>query len=256
MCTGRSAGILVAAILIAAGGRTRAASAPPPPPIRSDWHLRYQPLESASARELLDRAMAFGKKRLGEPAIPVKEVRLRLSAPLEEGDRIRRGFQLTEIADSEKGIFAIYVSARPGEVAFPGQLAHEAFHLANARLRDAYVEGLNGLLTEEFLRDAGMSWEPWKRHFESGKEPLYGQAYALAVDLAAAAGREAVWTMLRFAVETPANRERMEIDIDGWLRSLPEGARARAKAAIEARHEAIEILRRRDQPELAFRRPR
>ncbi len=227
----------------------------PPRPIRSDWHLRYEPLAGETARPLLERARAFARKRLGEPAIPVREVDLRRSAPLDAKVEIRRGFQLTEITDSEKGIFTIYLSARPGEAAFEGQLAHEAFHLQNARLRDAYVEGLNSLLAEDFLREIGRSWEPWLQHFRSGKDPLYGAAYFLLRDLAEAAGRERVFTLLRFAIESPQRSDWMEIDIDRWLESLDGSAAARARAVIERRHEAVDAVRKKEQPELAFRRP-
>ena len=174
--------LLAATGPLASGGEARRL-------VRSDWHLKYEPLESAEATSLLDGALAFGRRRLGEPALPVRKVQLRRSVPREAGAQLRSGFQLTEITDSAEGIFTIYLSARPGDVAFPGQLAHEAFHLFNAQLRDVYVEGLNCLLAEEFLAGRGISWEPWLRHFREGRDPLYAAAYALARDLSEAAGR-------------------------------------------------------------------
>jgi len=236
-----------------------AADAPPESPETSKNHLLYEPIESPEARKLLDQAVAFARKRLGSPAIPVRAVHLRRSTPREgEGGAqkpLRRGFRLTEIVDARDGVFAIYLSARPGEAAFEGQLAHEAFHLQNARLRDAYVEGFNSLLAEEFLGELGRPWDHWRRHFESGKEPLYGATYSLLKELAQAAGRETVDRILRFAVTSDKGPDRMEIDIDRWLDSLGPEARARAAAAIARRHDEIDAVRRREQPELAFRRP-
>jgi hypothetical protein len=226
-----------------------------PPPIHSDWYLRYEPIQDPQARSLLEQAMAFARKKLGEPAIPVRLVHLRQSKPLDGRVQIRSGFQLTEITDSEAGIFTIYLSARPGEQAFEGQLAHEAFHLQNAKLRDVYVEGLNGLLAEEFLGEIGRSFEPWLRHFQAGKDPLYGAGYFLVRDLAEAAGRDQLRTLLRFAVQAPGHPDHMEIDIDRWLASLDRTAAERARAVIERRYQEIEAIRKKEQPELAFRRP-
>jgi hypothetical protein len=247
--------LLLAVLAAALAPALRGGPEGPVPPIRSDWHLRYQPLESTEARSLLEKAMAFGRRRLGEPAITVRQVQLRRSVPRESEAAIRRNFQLTEITDSTDGVFTIYLSAQPQEVAFSGQLAHEAFHLWNARLRDAYVEGLNGLLAEELFRELGLSWDSWLRHFESGKDPLYGQSYFLARDLLCEVGREPLDRLLSFARESAGDRRRMEIDIDRWLESLDTPARLRAQAAILRRYQAIDAARRREQPEMAFRRP-
>jgi hypothetical protein len=252
-----SIGACIALLSAGAPAAEPAPAAPPPPkPIRSDWYLRYEPLEDGAARRLLDAAIAFGRERLGEPAIAIRTVHLRRSIPIDPKSDARRGFQLTEIADSEKGAFAIYLSAAPGDTAFEGQIAHEAFHLFDARLRDAYVEGLNGLLSEDLFRARGLDWEPWLRHFREGREPLYGSAYFLVKELAAEVGREPLWKLLRFAVETPGHPDRSEIDIDRWLDSLGPERSARARAVIGRRFEEIEKMRRKDQPELALRKPR
>ncbi len=222
----------------------------------SDAYLRYQSLESETARNLLEKACLFGRRRLGEPAIPVRRVHLRRSVPIDPSAGLIRDFQLTEIVDADRGVFAIYLSAGPEDANFGGQLAHETFHLSNARLLDVYVEGLNCLLAEEFLRELGHDWERWRRHFENGKEPLYAAAYFLLKDIAAESGREPLDRLLAFAVDAAAGGERMEIDIDRWLKSLPLPERARALAAIERRYEPLDTIRKEEQPRLAFRRPR
>ena len=58
------------------------------------------------------------------------------------------------LEDGERGVIISTASV----AAFEGQIAHEAFHLFDARLRDAYVEGLNGLLSEDFFRARGLDW--------------------------------------------------------------------------------------------------
>ncbi len=225
-------------------------------PARSDAYLRYRPIESEAALDLLEKARLFGRRRLGEPVIPIRRVHLRRSVPIDDSAGLPRDFQLTEIADADRGVFAIYLSAEPDDANFAGQLAHEAFHLSNARLLDVYVEGLNCLLAEEFLREMGRDWERWRRHFEAGKEPLYGGAYLLLREVAAEAGREPLDRLLASAVGSPAGGGKMEIDIDRWLRTLPPPERARAIEAIERRYEPLDAIRKKVQPQAAFRRPR
>jgi hypothetical protein len=228
----------------------------PAKPVRSDWPRKYESLEGQEARSLLQGAIDFGRGKLGEPAIPVRTVHLRRSAPLEEKPELRRGFRLTEIVDSEKGVFAIYLDARPGDAAFIGQLAHEAFHLFNARMRDLYVEGLNSLLSQEYLKARGLPWESWLEHFRAGKEPVYGGAYFLVHELADEVGLEEIHGMLRHAVESSRDPDQMEIDIDRWLASLGPAKAARARAVIARRFDALDAVRRRDGSDLAFRKPR
>jgi hypothetical protein len=218
---------------------------PPPPPARTPFHLLYEPIDDPAARALIDAAIAFGASRLGGPAAPVRTVHLRRSQPLDPAAALRRGFQLTEVVDATRGEYAIYLSARPGEAAFAGQLAHEAFHLFEPRARDVYVEGLNGVLAEEFLRSRGLDWESWLRHFRAGKEPLFAGAYFLMREVADVVGPEALGTLLRVAVPSPADAGRREIDIDRWLDSLDP----------ERRFEALESIRKAEGPDLAFHRP-
>ena len=227
-----------------------------PRPIRSDRFRLYQPLEGRDARALLERAQAFGRRSLGDPALPVRQVHLRRSVPLADSPDLPRDFQLTEIADSSGGVFTIYLSALPSQPAFAGQLAHEALHLRNARLRDAYVEGLCCLLAEEFLKEEGLPWEPWERHFAAGKDPLYAAAYYLACELAQEIGREPLLRILKFAVERDSDFPWMEVDIDRWLDSLDPPSRARARAVIARRYQVLDLLRRKEQPGLTFRLPR
>src|SRR5687767_8282791 len=87
----------------------------PPRPIRSDRYREYQPLEGREARDLLDRALAFGRKALGEPALPVRRVHLRRSVPVADAPGLPRDFQMTEITDSAEGVFTIYLSAVPSQ---------------------------------------------------------------------------------------------------------------------------------------------
>src|SRR5262245_40510568 len=106
-----------------------------------------RPIEDEAARALLSKALDFSRARLGPPQSRVERVELRLLA----GDGARSGHPLTRAADRGKGLYTIYLTARPGEPAFAGQLAHEALHLRDTRLYDVYVEGLCSLLAADLL---------------------------------------------------------------------------------------------------------
>jgi hypothetical protein len=129
-------------------------------------------------------------------------------------------------------------------------------HLFNARLKDAYVEGLCCLLAEDFLKAENLPWELWERHFAAGKDPLYAAAYFLARELAEEVGREPLLRMVKFAVERESDFPWMEVDVDRWLESLDPPSRARARAVIARRYLPLDALRRKEQPDLAFRLPR
>ena len=240
----------------------------------SPWPERYQKVESREARKLVDRALEFGATRLGKPRLRPRRVQLRLSVPLKANASIRRGFRLLELSDAKSGLFTIYLSVRPGHVAFAGQLAHEAFHVFQPFLRDVYVEGLNTYLAERFLRLEGLPWKPWQKHFESHGDPLYGGSWALIKELAEAVGEKQLCRMTRFRLSAkpaktsvksiqarkeflPPPPSRVEhVDIDRWLDSLDPEARQRARKIIAARYVALEKLRQASHSDYGFRRPK
>lgn len=222
-----------------------------------EWHLLYQPIPEPAAREFLEKALAAGRQWLGEPLVPVREVRLRLSTPRRPGSQLRRGFRLTEVNSLEEGIFTIYVSARPGDRAFHGQLAHEVFHLFDPRYRDVYIEGLNTLLSEKLLRRMGLPWKHWEEHFGSGKDPLYGGAYRLLRRLEAVVGEAAILRLVRHGEGRATGRGQVHraIAIDGWLDSLEPTARIAARLLILESHDRIEKHRLKSHRDYAFAKP-
>ena len=226
-------------------------------------HLQYRAIDDPQARAILNEALAHGRRWMGAPAIPIRKVHLLVSEPRETGAALKRGFQLTQVVDENAGEFAIYLSAKPGEGAFAGQLAHEAFHLFFPRIEDLYLEGVAGLFAEKLLKELKLSWEPWSKHFAEGRDPLYGKAYALARSLRDAAGEEALLRLPRTTrvvarttkgITPEAKRD--GVDIDAWLASLPAPARTLCRAAILANFAALDAERKASQPQLSFAKPR
>jgi len=194
------------------------------------WYRQYQPIESQEAERFVTHGLAYARQWLGEPRVAVQQVYLRYSTPLDPHSQIRRNFQLCEPTDSAHGIFTIYLSRRPSEYAFDGQLAHEVAHLLNARLADAYVEGLNTVFAERLLRRDGRDWRGWAQYLEQD-DPFYGATYAMMKNLWETVGDQAMRSFLSFAVDSDGG-EKMHIDIDRWLASLSPEVAASARRVI------------------------
>lgn len=198
----------------------------------STYHQQYVPVDDPRAEKFVAEALAGAVEFLGKPVIPVRKVHLRQSTPIDPDSKLRRGFQRTELVDPEQGVFAIYLSRKPDEYSYPGQLAHEVGHLLNARLFDCYVEGLNTVFAEKFLKKKGLDWSGWDKHFRNGGDPIHAVTYFMMKDVAEAAAEQHVKTVLAHARWTDKERTRMHIDIDAWLATLPETRRDKVREAI------------------------
>jgi len=218
-------------------------------------HECYEALDDADAARFVADAITDATRFLGEPAAPIRIVHLRHSTPLDPRSGLPRGFRLCEAVDADKGEFAIYLSRRPGEIAFAGQLAHEVAHLLNPRLRDCYVEGVNTLFAERFLRKRNLDWTRWERHFRAGGDAFHGAAYWLMKDVADAAGAESLQTLLSFATPTEAVSGRMHIDIHGWIDTLAGTRRAAVRDAIWIHVERVRAAGDRVKSECHFLAP-
>lgn len=187
----------------------------------SNWYQHYQPIKNQEADSFLKRGISYAREFFGPPHTQVNHIFLRLSYPLQKHARIRSGFQLFEITDSKKGIYTIYLSRRPSDYAFWGQLAHEIAHCVNPKLHDAYAEGLNTLFAEKLLTREGRDWSRWHTYFRKGGEPLYGSTYFLMKEIDMIAGEENVSKLMNYIEPSDESGKHMHINIRQWLTSLP-----------------------------------
>ncbi len=192
----------------------------------------YIPVNDSAAESFVERGLFFAEKLYGKPMIAVKRVKIRLSTPIDGDANLRQKFQLCEMTDPANGLFTIYLSREPWEYAFYGQLAHEIAHLLNARLFDCYVEGLNTVFAEKLLKKEGKDWSGWLKHYQSGADPLYAQCYFMMKEICAVAGGDNMKKFLEYSVYSDQKREKMRVDIDAWLNSLPLSKRKRIKKIV------------------------
>lgn len=196
------------------------------------WYSRYEPIKDPRAEKFVAEALSGAIDFLGEPAVPVRKIYLRSSIPLDPQAGLKSKFVLTEQVDASEGVFAIYLSRAPEEYAFYGQLAHEVAHLLNARLYDCYVEGLNTVFAERFLKTRHSDWTGWDEYLRNGSDRFYGSTYLMMRELVDAIGEGALKHFLSFARWTDKKKTRMHIDIDAWLSSIPIALRDRAQKVI------------------------
>lgn len=189
----------------------------PPPQIESlDANLN-----SSSIYSFVESGFNYTQQLYGEPRIPVKKVNLRLHTT-----------PLTSLDNPNKGEFTIYLSRKPSEYSFHGQLAHEIAHLLNAQLLDCYGEGLATVFSEKMLNRTNLDWSGWETYFQQGNEPFYGLTYSMMKEVTETAGSANMRRILNFAVDNDASKKWMHIDINGWLASMSDSAKTEVKKVI------------------------
>lgn len=185
-------------------------------------YAQYQAIDDPEAHSFLQQGLSYAIKLYGEPRIPVTKVFL----------RYRPQGALTNLTDSRKGVFTIFLSRKPQEYSFYGQLAHEVVHLLNAQLYDSYVEGLNTVFSEKLLKRSGRDWSGWEKYFKGGEEPFYAATYFMMKEVSEVAGDDAMRNFLSHAKYDSGNPQRMFIDIQEWINSIPREKRDKVKNVI------------------------
>jgi len=221
----------------------------------SPFRWFYQPIVEPRAEAFVKEALREASAWIGPPKKPVRLVQIRLSQPRDAKSKLRRGFQLCETVDAERGIYCIYLSRKPGEYAFHGQLAHEVFHLLRPRAMDAYIEGLATVFAERFLRQKKLDWDGWDRHFQAGADPFYAATYRMMKEVATLAGDAHLRGL--FEHLRPAEKEGQErLDIETWLQTLPEMLRKQVRAVILKHAPVVREALRQARLDLTFTMPR
>ena len=201
--------------------------------------------------QFITDGLCYAKKLYGEPRVQVREVCVVLR-PCQDPE--------TVITDRQRGIFTIFISrGRPngGEYYwFYGQLAHEIAHLLNAELFDCYVEGLNSVFSRNFCISKSVGWACWRNRYRSNRGSFYAATYFMMKDVLEVAGEECISTFLECAKPTEGSQGRMHIDINQWLKSLPdERKRKSVKEKIMGHASSVERARQQNRQAYQFRLP-
>ena len=179
-------------------------------------------LNNSSIYDFVESGFNYSQQLYGEPRIPVKKVNLRLHTT-----------PLTSLDNANKGEFTIYLSRKPSEYAFHGQLAHEIAHLLNAQLLDCYAEGLATVFSEKMLNNQNLDWSGWETYYQQGNEPFYGLTYSMMKEVTEVAGSANMRRILDFAVDNNASTKWMHIDINGWLSSMSDYTKTEVTKVID-----------------------
>ncbi|MGD1698977.1 hypothetical protein [Dapis sp. BLCC M229] len=178
-------------------------------------------LNNSSIYSFVQSGFNYSQQLYGEARIPVKKINLRLNMT-----------PLTSLDNTTQGEFTIYLSRKPSEYAFHGQLAHEIFHLLNAQLLDCYAEGLATVFSEKMLTRNNLNWSGWEQYFQAGSEPFYGLTYSMMKEVSDIAGSANMNSLLNFAVYNDPSQRWMHIDIDGWLSSMSDSVKIEVEKII------------------------
>ena len=224
-------------LLIASSGCLRLSDGTPPGP----WHEAYQSIDHPESETFIALALEKAVAQFGEPVIPVNQVILLRSRKTPEARRYRLGedFSLTSCVDSTNGVFAIYLAVDPGHPNYFPLLAHECAHLINPRIFDWYMEGMATLFSEQRCKETGRPWGNWERHFNRSRREPYALSYRMMLELQEEFPAE-YSSLIRFVKENGTGPERLHIDIDAWLETLPPGQQAIALDIISGYAERLQ----------------
>lgn len=217
-------------LLVGLSGCVRLSDGKPPGP----WHEAYRPIDDPDSEAFIEFALGQAVERFGSPVIPVNKVILRRSKKLPEARRYRiaEDFSLTECVDSTNGVFAIYLGVDPGHENYFPLLGHECAHLLNPRVIDWYMEGLATLFSEQVCESNGHPWGSWERHFNRSRRDPYALSYRMMRELQEQFP-EHYPSIIRCVAENGHGPDKLRIDIDAWIDSLPENRRSEARSIIE-----------------------
>ena len=191
------------------------------------WHDAYQPINDPESEAFVSQALETARAEFGEPAFPVEKVLLRRSKKVPEAWRYRLGedFSLTECVDCTNGVFVIYLAVDPGHRDYFPLLGHECAHLLNPRIFGWYMEGIATVFSEQICADMEYEWSDWKRNFGKTRRDPYGLSYRMMLELQREFPREYP-ALIQFTAKNGKGSERLHIDIDAWLQTLPAARRA------------------------------
>lgn len=176
---------------------------------------------NSSIYSFVQSGFNYSKQLYGQARIPVKKINLDLNIT-----------PLTSLDNANKGEFTIYLSHKPSEYPFHGQLAHEIFHLLNAQLLDCYAEGLATVFAEKMLTRNNLNWSGWEEYFQAGYEPFYGLTYSMMKQISDTAGSANMNSLLNFTVYNKSSQRWMHIDINGWLSSMSDTVKIEVEKII------------------------
>ena len=152
----------------------------PDKPDSVPYHDLYQVIDDPEAVQFLESGLELLQREHGPLEFAVNKVLMRQSKknPVGRAYRIAEGFSLTEIVDSEAGIFAIYISVPLGHPEFYPLLAHEIGHLKQPSLvNDWEMEGFCMVFSKELCHRQGKDWSLWEQRFGKDSKDPYSRAY-------------------------------------------------------------------------------
>lgn len=180
------------------------------------------------SERIIDDALTAAERVYGPAAIPVNRVHVQYdTGPT----------NFTYMLDEKKGVFAIVLTAKPDEDGFYHACAHEAAHLLNQKLADAYMEGLCSVFSEEHCRNKGYEWESTRKFF-SLQRNFDAETYAMMSEIRSKVKPNSFRGILQYA--TDSHDGSMHIDIDRWLASLSPQEQSDVLEIISRHKDAIE----------------
>ncbi|MBX3138484.1 tetratricopeptide repeat protein [Candidatus Obscuribacterales bacterium] len=194
---------------------------------------RYEFITNPQIYKFANDTLASAQKMFGAAKVPIK----RLYIMYRTGNSCQ-----TVMVDEKRGVFCICMANDETTDAYYHSLGHELVHLLNTRLADPYIEGICSWVGANSNPPPRRQFKVWTKQYDRGvtKLKFYKETYVMIQDLIANLKLDGIKDMLKYVRWDGDSKWWQQVDIDAWLKSLPEEKRIIARDIINKYADDIE----------------
>jgi len=194
---------------------------------------RFELITNPIVYQFASDALKQAQQTFGPAKVPIK----RLYIYYRSGKSCQ-----TVMVDEKRGIFAICMANDETADVYYQSLAHELIHLMNTRLADPYIEGVCSSFGDHVKAPPRRQLTALARKYNRGvvKIKFYAETYIMQKELESKLKLEGVAGILKYRAWNKNSKDWQHIDIDAWLKSLPDDKRIIARDIINKYADIIE----------------
>ena len=194
---------------------------------------RYEFVTNPLVYKFANDTLTSAQKLFGPAKVPIN----RLYIMYRSGNSCQ-----TVMIDEKRGVFCICMANDETTDVYYHSLGHELVHLLNTKLADPYIEGICSWVGANSNPPPRRTFQAWTRQYDRGvtKLKFYKETYVMVKDLVAHLKPEGIKDMLKFVRWNGDSKWWQQVDIDAWLKSLPDEKRVIARDIINKYVDDIE----------------
>jgi tetratricopeptide (TPR) repeat protein len=186
---------------------------------------RYEFITNPIVYKFANDTLASAQKVFGPAKVPIK----RLYIMYRSGNSCQ-----TVMVDEKRGVFCICMANDETTDAYFHSLGHELIHCLNTRLADPYIEGICSYIGANSNPPPRRQFRAWARQYDRGvvKLKFYRETYVMVKELVDKLGMNGIRSILSYVRWDGDSKFWQQVDVDAWLKSLPDDKRIIARDII------------------------